>query len=592
MRHWLARPTIALFVATAPACGGGGSEPPVPTSVTVSPTTVSFTAVGQTQQLATVITDQRGDPIDESAVDWESSDEAVATVSPTGVVTATGPGTAQVTAAAGDIAAVAQISVTQSLANFEAVGGTAQGAPAGQPLPEPLVVEASDELGSPIVGLAVEFTVSQGGGTIQPESAVTGLDGRASAVWTLGPTEGAPQEARAAVSGTDRAVTFTATASGTPASLQVVSGSGQSAAAGAAVPVRPAARVLDDDGQPVAGIQVQFAVASGGGAVTDALVTTNGQGIATVGSWSLGPSGINTLTATVPGMALSGDAALFVATTRPASGFDIQVRHQGTPSPSQFLAFAQAEVRWEAVISGDLPDVQVNTGGGTCGTGSPALSEGVDDLLILANLSPIDGPGAVLGAAGPCFIRVPGSLPIVGQMRFDTDDLELLESNDLLSVVILHEMGHVLGIGTLWSQLNLLTDASLSGGTDPHFTGPLAISAFDNIGGADYPGQKVPVEDTGGQGTADSHWRESVFDTELMTGFVGPGANPLSAVTVQALDDAGFTVNPAAVDAFSLGAALRLDGVARPGFKLHDDILRGPIYAVDQRGSVVGTVAP
>jgi hypothetical protein len=153
-------------------------------------------------------------------------------------------------------------------------------------------------------------------------------------------------------------------------------------------------------------------------------------------------------------------------------------------------------------------------------------------------------------------------------------------------------MGHVLGIGTLWSQLGLLADPSLSGGTDPHFTGPLAITAFNNAGGGSYAGQKVPVEDTGGQGTADAHWRESVFDTELMTGFVGVGTNPLSAITVQSLDDQGYTVNPGAADPFDLGPALRLDGaVAGRGIKLHDDIARGPIYTVDEHGAVVGTVA-
>jgi hypothetical protein len=590
MNRWISAPACTLVVLIGSACGGG-SEPPVATTVTVSPTTVSFTAVGQTRQLATTITDQRGDPIDESAVDWASSDQSVATVSPSGLLTATGPGTAQVTAAVGELAAVTQVSVTQSLANFEAVGGSAQAAPAGQALPAPLVVAATDELGSPIPGLAVEFAVIQGGGSIEPQTAVTGLDGRASAVWTLGPAEGAPQQARAGVSGSDRTVTFTATASGQPASLEVFAGTGQSALAGAAVPVRPAARVLDAGGQPVAGVQVQFAVATGNGVVTEALATTDAQGVAAVGSWTLGPTGVNTLTASAPGLALSGDPALFVATVRPASGFDIRIRHQGNPSATQLLAFAEAEVRWEAVIAGDLPDVPVTAAAGTCGTGSPALSENVDDLLILANLTAIDGPGGVLGAAGPCFIRVSGSLPIVGQMRFDTDDLELLENSGLLSGVILHEMGHVLGIGTLWGQLGLLADPSLSGGTDPHFTGPLAIAAFDNAGGADYPDGKVPVEDTGGQGTADSHWRETVFGTELMTGFIGAGVNPLSAVTVQALDDQGFTVNPAAADAFSLGASLRLDGVAAPGLKLHGDVVGGPIYAVDAQGAVTGTVA-
>ena len=95
-----------------------------------------------------------------------------------------------------------------------------------------------------------------------------------------------------------------------------------------------------------------------------------------------------------------------------------------------------------------------------------------------------------------------------------------------MQVVILHEMGHVLGFGTIWSDLSLLADPSLSGGTDPHFTGAQAIAAFNAIGGATYiASAKVPVEDMGGEGTADAHWRESVFGNELMTGFVEASTN-------------------------------------------------------------------
>jgi hypothetical protein len=588
-------PALALLCAsTLLACDGGGSEPPVPTTISLSPATVSFTAVGQTQQLTPTITDQRGDPVDPAGVEWESSDAAVASVSPTGLVTSEGTGTAEVTAAIGGISAVAEIGVTQSLANFKSVSGDAQGAPAGQALPQPLVVEATDALGSPIAGVAVEFTVTLGGGSVQPAAAPTGADGRAATVFTLGPAAGPAHQVRASVSGTAFTVSFGATAGGQPAVLEVFAGNGQSALAGAAVLQPPAVRVLDEASQAVPGVEVQFTVASGGGAVSGAVAITNAIGVAAVGNWTLGTGGVNTLTATVPGETLAGDPALFVATVRPAAGFDIQVRHQGAPSSAQLLAFAQAEVRWEGLITGDLPDVPVNAAAGTCGGGSPALSETVDDLLILANLSPIDGPGAVLGSAGPCFIRVPGFLPIVGQMRFDTDDLEFLEELDLLDDVILHEMGHVLGFGTVWDLKGLLAEASLEGGVDPHFTGPLAIAAFDAAGGAGYTGQKVPVENTGGLGTADSHWREEdedgpLFGSELMTGFIGIAANPLSAITVQSLADLGYAANPAGADPFALGPTLRAGALTR-GFQLRNDVARGPIYGVDPSGTVVGVV--
>ncbi|HYC30711.1 MAG TPA: leishmanolysin-related zinc metalloendopeptidase [Gemmatimonadales bacterium] len=477
-----------------------------------------------------------------------------------------------------------------TIANLEALSGVGQGAPIGRSLPEPLVVRATDEEGNPISGQRIEFSVTIGNGQVAPEVATTGSDGRASTTFTVGSTKGNHQ-VQAVAAGTEFSATFDVLASGPPAVLEVAAGTGQSALPSSAVSVAPAVRVLDDQDDPAPGVEVQFAVAVGGGSVSGALATTDLEGIARVQGWTLGNSGVNTLTATVPDEGLAGDPALFVATVRPATGFNIEVRHQGSPSAAQLLAFAEAEVRWEQVIAADIPDLQVVASPGDCGPGSPALSEQVDDLLILANLIPIDGPGSVLGAAGPCFIRQPGSLPVVGQMRFDTDDLDLLEGNDILRVVILHEMGHVLGFGTMWKTLGLLADASIPGGADPHFTGPLAVAAFNGAGGAGYTGGKVPVEDTGGQGTADSHWRESVFDTELMTGFIGPGVNPMSAITLQSLADMGYSVNLSAADSYTLGAALRLGGsVASRGFELHDDIARGPIYILDERGATVGTV--
>jgi hypothetical protein len=110
-------------------------------------------------------------------------------------------------------------------------------------------------------------------------------------------------------------------------------------------------------------------------------------------------------------------------------------------------------------------------------------------------------------------------------------------------------MGHVLGIGTHWHSKGVLTAA---GGADPEFTGANAIREYNSIFGTTATG--VPVENTGGPGTRDGHWRESVFTTELMTGWADPGALPLSRVTIGSLQDIGYSVNYAAADAFTPSA--------------------------------------
>jgi hypothetical protein len=74
---------------------------------------------------------------------------------------------------------------------------------------------------------------------------------------------------------------------------------------------------------------------------------------------------------------------------------------------------------------------------------------------------------------------------------------------------------------------------------------------WGELSGAGRP-MPVPVANTGGPGTREGHWRESVFGNELMTGFLDGGINPLSRVTVGALEDMGYQVNYDAADDFRL----------------------------------------
>ena len=215
----------------------------------------------------------------------------------------------------------------------------------------------------------------------------------------------------------------------------------------------------------------------------------------------------------------------------------------------------------------------------------------MDDVLILVTLQPIDGVGSVLGGAAPCFVRTSSRIPVLGLMQFDTEDLDVLGSAGLLEPVITHEMGHVLGYGSIGRQ-GPAAGASLSGGSDPHFTGAQAKSAFNAVGGASYnAGLKVPVENTGGAGTADAHWRESVFGRELMTGFVQSGVNPLSRVSVASMADLGYVVNLAAADSYTLAPGLRAFGGART-VVLRNDLLHVPRREVDEAGQVVRVIEP
>ena len=145
-------------------------------------------------------------------------------------------------------------------------------------------------------------------------------------------------------------------------------------------------------------------------------------------------------------------------------------------------------------------------------------------------------------------------LPALGVMQFDTADLLRMETDGSLESVIFHEVGHVLGMGTLWEDMSLLDGA---GTVNPVFTGRNAMREFATVIGSNEP-TPVPVENKGGPGTRDGHWRESVLGAELMTGFLGAAPNPVSRVTIAAMQDMGYEVNFDAADAFALPSPLEL----------------------------------
>jgi hypothetical protein len=95
---------------------------------------------------------------------------------------------------------------------------------------------------------------------------------------------------------TEATVTY---AAGVATQMALNGGDAQSAVAGSAVGTAPSVIVKDANNNPVSGVSVAFAVATGGGSVTGGSATTNASGVATVGGWTLGTTaGTNTLTAT------------------------------------------------------------------------------------------------------------------------------------------------------------------------------------------------------------------------------------------------------------------------------------------------------
>jgi|GEM_PF-1326182 len=218
-------------------------------------------------------------------------------------------------------------------------------------------------------------------------------------------------------------------------------------------------------------------------------------------------------------------------------GFQITVDYLGTVRQSIRDACDWAAQRWSQVIVGDLPGVQ-----------DPDSSAFIDDLRITVQEGLLggatNGPDGTLANAGPVEFRSGSTgLPwdaVAGIDPFDASDPQLRN-------IVLHEFGHALGFGISGGGVTFYSQFVVGSG----FTGPNAVREYRSLFGNS--ATSVPLETGGGGGTAGAHWSDSVFKTELMTGYSeAPGVPmPLSRLTVAAMQDMGYTVNYAAADAFS-----------------------------------------
>jgi hypothetical protein len=335
-------------------------------------------------------------------------------------------------------------------------------------------------------------------------------------------------------------------------------------------------RARDRYGNPVRGISIELAIATGGGDVSPHVVTTDAAGVAAGVMWRLGRlGGPQRLVATSGAVRADIDASI-------RSGFNPNVR-SAAPLPASIQEALTAAVnRLNAAVIGDLADVPVfNFDMSRCGLQSLTLSETIDDVVIFAIVAPIDGAGKILASAGPCILRTQSRLPLIGLMRFDADDIGALAENGRLNAVVLHEMLHVIGFGPLWRDL-----LAGSGGSNPKFTGALAAAQCIAAGGlSDCSDGRVPVENTGGSGTAEVHWRESVFDSEVMTGFVeGVADMPFSSMTIASLADLGYTINLLARDPFQVPVPGSVSPRLSPQLLAPWEIISLPLFEITPAG--------
>jgi adhesin/invasin len=337
------------------------------------------------EPLVVEVTDAFGNPVEGVPITWTpdvgSVSETATTTDGSGRTSVTrtlGPtaGTQTTTASSGELAGspvVFSHTVTAgSASGVLIVAGNEQRAPPGTTLPEDLVVQVVDQDGNAVVGAAVTWVVTAGGGTLSPTTGTTDADGRAATTWTLGASVGT-NTAQAIVSGVGQAE-FTATAAaGSASELRIISGNDQTGQAGAPLANALVVQVLDEGDNPVGGATVTWTIASGGGSVSPGSATTDAGGQASTG-WTLGPRpGTQRVRASSPGAGFVRFEATSTAGAPAVLGLATQ--------PS-----AQAQV---GVPFGRQPVVQVRDA-----AGNPVPAPGVTVTAAIAT-----GGGQLIGTA-------------------------------------------------------------------------------------------------------------------------------------------------------------------------------------------------
>ena len=260
-------------------------------SISIEPTEATLMALGETVQLAATVLDQNSQPVADAVVAWTSSDEAIATVSADGLITAVMNGTATITARSASASASITVTVMQTAgsisiepteATLMALGETVQ-----------LAATVLDQNSQPVADAVVAWTSSD------EAIATVSADGLITAVMNGTATISARSASASA--------SITVTVMQTAGSISIEPTEATLMALGETVQL--AATVLDQNSQPVADAVVAW--------------TSSDEAIATVSADGLITAVMNG-TATITARSASASASITVTVMQTAGSISIE----------------------------------------------------------------------------------------------------------------------------------------------------------------------------------------------------------------------------------------------------------------------------
>ena len=291
------------------------------------------------------------------------------------------------------------IAVSTASMTFDAIGAS-----------QSLTVTVNDQNGAAMASVTPTFTSSAPG--------VATVGGAAAATVTSVSNGSATITVMAGTATASVSVTVAQV----PASVTAVAGNSQAARVGSALPIALAVRVADRLDQPVPNVSVVFTAGVSSGTIAGSPALTNAQGVATVGSWTLGTTpGVKSVAATVGSLPLAAFNA--TASTGPAALMSINAGNNQVAATGATLPVAPAVLVTDPYanpVSGATVTFAVASGGGIAtGTTATTNSGGIATIgawTMGGSAGTNTLTASATGITSVTFSAIAGSVPVVASV--------------------------------------------------------------------------------------------------------------------------------------------------------------------------------